>query len=87
MRHLAIKFPTPRGPGIIRDDQLATRECYNISTRGRWHAAAQDLVVIAELEAKEEVRATLEAKEVKDFDPRIGVEKADMEPVEELDEV
>lgn len=37
---------------------------------------AQTLVLIAELEAEEEARAAAEAREVKDFDPRIGEEKA-----------
>ena len=32
-------------------------------------------------------RAKAEAREVEDFDPRVGEEMADMEPVEELDEV
>ena len=35
IRHLSLQFPTPRGVGIIKGDQLAARECYNISTRGR----------------------------------------------------
>ena len=33
IRHLTLKFPTPRGVGIVRGDQLAARECYNISIR------------------------------------------------------
>ena len=40
VRHLAMKFLTPRGTGIIRGDQLGARECYNISTCGRGHASA-----------------------------------------------
>lgn len=32
VRHLSLKFPMPRGMGIIKGDQLAARECYNIST-------------------------------------------------------
>ena len=35
VRYLSLKFPTPKGVGIIKGDQLAARECYNISTRGR----------------------------------------------------
>ena len=86
VRHLAMKFPTPRGTGIIRGDYLAARECYNISTSGKGHAVAQTLVLIAELKVGE-TRAAAEAREVEDFDPRVGEEMADMEPVEELDEV
>ena len=32
VRHMAIKFLTPRGTDIIRGDQLAVRVCYSIST-------------------------------------------------------
>lgn len=53
VRHLAMKFPTPRGTGMIRGDQIAVREYYSISTRGRGHAATQTLVLISELETKE----------------------------------
>ena len=35
IRHLTLKFPTPRGVGIVRGDQLAAQECYNISIRGK----------------------------------------------------
>ena len=34
-RHLALKFLTPKGIGTIKGDQLAGRECYSISIRGR----------------------------------------------------
>lgn len=46
VRHQSVKFPTPRGIGIIWGDQLAARECYNISTSGWGNAAAQTLVLI-----------------------------------------
>ena len=80
IRHLTLKFPTPRGVGIVRGDKLAARECYNISIRGRGQPGAQTLVVTAEVEEAPTV-------EVSDVDPRIGEEQIDMEPVEELEEV
>ena len=81
-----MKFSTPKGTGILRGDQLAARECYNISTRGRATAVAQTLVLIVGLEA-EEARVAVEARGVEDFDPRVGEEQDDIEPVEELDEI
>ena len=80
IRHLTLKFPTSRGVGIIRGDQLAAREWYNISIHCRGQPGAQTLVVITEVE---EAPTT----EVPDFDPRIGEEQVDMEPVEELEDV
>ena len=80
IRHLTLKFPMPRGVGIVRGDQLAARECYNISIRGREQPGAQTLAVIAEVEETPVV-------EVPDFDPRVGEEQVDMEPVEELEEI
>ena len=80
IRHLTLKFPTPRGVGIVRGDQLAAREYYSISLRGRGQLGAQTLAVIAEIEETTAV-------EVPDFDPRVGEEQVDMEPVEELEEV
>ena len=80
IRHLTLEFPTPRGVGIVRGDQLAARECYNISIRGRGQLGAQTLAVIAEIEETTAV-------EVPDFDPRVGEEQVDMEPVEELEEI
>ena len=80
IRYLTLKFPTPRGIGIVRGDQLAAQECYNILIRGRGQLGAQTLAVIAEIEETTVV-------EVPDFDPRVGEEQVDMEPVEELEEV
>jgi hypothetical protein len=31
--HLMMKFPTEEGVGVVRDDQLATRKCYNASMK------------------------------------------------------
>ena len=70
----------PRGVGIVRGDQLAARECYNISIRGRGQLGAQTLAVIAEIEETTAV-------EIPYFDPRVGEEQVDMEPVEELEEI
>ena len=67
IRHLTLKFPTPRGVGIVKRDQLAARECYNISIRSRGQPGVQTLVVIAEVEEAPAI-------EVPDFDPRIGEE-------------
>ena len=77
---MTLKFPTSRGVGIVRGDQLAARECYNISIQGRGQLGAQTLAVIAEIEETTAV-------EVPDFDLIVGEEQVDMEPVEELEEV
>ena len=79
VRHLTL-FQTPRGVGIVRGDQLAARECHNISIRGRGQLGAQTVAVIAEIEETTAV-------EILDFDPRGGEEQVDMEPVEELEEI
>ncbi|XP_062114531.1 uncharacterized protein LOC133825633 [Humulus lupulus] len=50
VRHLAIKFPTLRGIGTLKGDQLATRECCNISMRGKGQASVQALVIIEEMD-------------------------------------
>jgi hypothetical protein len=31
--HLMMKFPTEEGVGVVRDDQLAARKCYNTSMK------------------------------------------------------
>ncbi|KAM6554521.1 hypothetical protein CsatB_015283 [Cannabis sativa] len=35
IKHLALKFPTATGNGIVKGDQLATRECYNVAMRDK----------------------------------------------------
>ena len=67
VRHLTLRFPMPRGVGIVKGDQLAARECYNISIRGRGQRGAQTLAVIAEIEETSTI-------ELPDFDKRIGEE-------------
>ena len=82
VRHLAMNFPTSKGTGIVRGDQLAAQECYSLSTRGKGNAIAQTLVLVAEAEKAKAKEGT---REVKDFVPGVGDEMADMKPVEELD--
>ena len=50
VRHLAIKFPTPSDIGTLKGDQLAARECYSISMRGKGQASAHALVIIEEID-------------------------------------
>ena len=46
VRHLALKFSTPSGVGTLKGDQLAGRECYSISLRGKKQTSAQALVIV-----------------------------------------
>ena len=46
-----MKFPISKGTRIVRGDQLASREFYNMSTRGKGNVVAQTLILIVELEA------------------------------------
>jgi hypothetical protein len=32
--HLYIKFPTDEGVGVVKGNQKAARDCYNISLKG-----------------------------------------------------
>lgn len=54
VRHLAMKFPTPKGVDTIKGDQLAAQDCYSISTLGSGQVVAQALVLIDEINAEEE---------------------------------
>ena len=76
---MAIKFPTSSGIGTLKGDQLARRECYSISIRGKKQTSAQALVVI-----QNKGGTVLEIDE--EIDPRIE-ERADLEPLEELEEI
>ena len=79
VRHLAIKFPTSSGIRTLKGDQLAGRECYSISIRGKKQTSAQTLVIIQNKDG-----TVFEIDE--EIDPRIE-EIADLEPLEELEEV
>ena len=79
LRHLAIKFPTSSSIRTLKGDQLARRECYSISIRGKKQVRAQVLDII---QNKDE--AVLKIDE--EIDPRVE-ERADLEPLEELEEI
>ena len=79
VRHLAIKFPTPSGIETLMADQLAGRECYSISLRGKKQTSAQALVIIQNKDG-----TILEIDE--EINPRVE-EKTDLEPLEELEEI
>ena len=79
VRHLAIKFPTSSGIGTLKGDKLAGRECYSISIRGKKQTSAQTLVIIQNKDG-----TIFEIDE--EIDLRIE-ERADLEPLEELEEV
>ena len=82
VRHLAIKFPTSKGTGIIRGDQLAARECYGLSTRGKGNAATQTLVLVTDAE---KANAKAGTEKVENFDPKVGLKMVEIQPVEDLD--
>ena len=79
VRHLAIKFLTSSGIGTLKGDLLAGRECYSISVRGKKQTSAQTLVVIQNKDG-----TVFEIDE--EIDPRVE-ERADLEPLEELEEI
>ena len=79
VRNLAIKFPTSSGIRTLKGDQLAGRECYSISIRGKKQTSAQTLVIIQNKDG-----TVFEIDE--EIDPRIE-ERVDLEPLEELEEV
>ncbi|XP_022846369.1 uncharacterized protein LOC111369122 [Olea europaea var. sylvestris] len=53
--HLAIKFPTGHGIGVVRGDQTAARQCYVTSIRGM----SVDVMQLADLELDLEPRGRL----------------------------
>ena len=79
VRHMAVKFPTSSGIGTLKGDQLAGRECYSISVRGKKQASEQALVVIQNKDG-----TILETDE--EIDQRVE-ERVDLEPLEELEDV
>ena len=56
--HLMMKFPTEKGVGEVKGDQLATRRCYNISMKKV--SDLTTLIVALDTEAKGEPAAPLE---------------------------
>ncbi|XP_030502497.2 uncharacterized protein LOC115717655 [Cannabis sativa] len=85
IKHLALKFPTATGNGIVKGDQLAARECYNVAMSGLTGSGAQMLVVnkdneVENMEAKE-------VPEVEEIGPHVGDDRADLGPIKELKEV
>jgi hypothetical protein len=56
--HLMMKFPTEKGVGVVRGDQLAARRCYNISMKKA--SDSTTLIVASASEAKGEPVESLE---------------------------
>lgn len=76
VRHLAIKFPTSKGIGIIRGDRLAARECYDLLTRGKGNAVAQTLVLVADAEKADAKLGTREGEAIQTLMLVTDAEKA-----------
>ncbi|XP_060958922.1 uncharacterized protein LOC133030310 [Cannabis sativa] len=85
IKHLALKFPTATGSGIVKGDQLPARECYNVAMRGQTRPGAQMLVVNNDNEV--ENRGARESSDIEEIDPRLGDDRIDLGPIEELEEV
>uniref|UniRef100_A0A803QQK4 Uncharacterized protein n=1 Tax=Cannabis sativa TaxID=3483 RepID=A0A803QQK4_CANSA len=85
IKNLALKFPTTTGNKIVKGDQLAARECYNVTMRGRPQPGAHILVVSKVNEVGN--MGAREVPEVEEIDPRVGDDWADLDPIEELEDV
>lgn len=77
MRHLAIKFPTSKGIGIIRGNQLAAREYYVVSTHGKGDTTAQSLILAADAEKADVKVGTKEGAAAQTLVLVANVKKAD----------